>query len=127
VKALTELVAWYVLLAGMFFGPPLCLALSARLVRRRGYEGKTKSFIFGASALCAAAGYAVLLAGFLYQRKYGFDFNDASIRLRFVHWGSSLSTLGSLIALFNKGSVRTTLLVSCLMLQMYWYFQVQAI
>jgi hypothetical protein len=127
VKALTQEVVWYVLLAGMFVGPVICLAVAVYLAWQRRYEGGAGIWIILASVLCASAAYAALLAGFFYQRKYGFEFNDPTIRLKFVHWGSSLATFGTLIALLNKKGLRTVLLIGCLLIQMYWFFQVQAI
>jgi hypothetical protein len=38
-----------------------------------------------------------------------------------------MATLGTIAALCLRGSLRTALLIGCLLIQMYWFFQVQAI
>jgi hypothetical protein len=128
VKPLTQQIAWYILEAGMFVGSPACFAVAGYLLWKQVRAGRNWWLLLVAVGLaCGWIGYGVLWSAFLHERRYGFDFNDATIRMKFVHWGSAWADCGMLGALFGRGRLRSLLLVGCLLAQMYWFFQVQAI
>jgi hypothetical protein len=128
VKPLTQQIASIIMAVGMFGGSIACLIVATYLVVKRARAPRDWWLLLPAvSTVCGWVGYAVLWAAFLYQRNYGFEFNDATIRLKFVHWGSAWANCGMLGALFGRGRLRSLLLIGCLLLQMYWIFQAQAI
>lgn len=127
-KPLLQSVVFYALQAGIFIGSFACLAVGSYLLwKKKHKDAKWRLAIAAFGAVCGWACYASLCAASLYERRYGFNFNDPTIRMEFVRWGSSLATFGILGALFTKGSARTALLFGCLLINMYWFLIVEAI
>ena len=124
-KALVEMVAWYVLQAGMSIGTLAAVVVGIRGIWREG--GGWRTWAAAAGLLCVLVAYVVAWASFIYQWRYGFDFNDATIRMRFVRPISEFATAAFVLALFAKGSRRTAILVGSVLVQMYCVFQVDAI
>lgn len=77
--------------------------------------------------VCVLIAYAIAWASVVYQSRYGFDFNDPTIRMEFVRPISMIACTALLLALFAKGSQRTAILIGSLLVQMYCIFQIDAI
>ena len=124
-KAIVQTVAWYVLNAGMSIGTLAAILIGARSVWRGRGTWRTWPAVIG--LLCAVIAYLVAWASFFYQWKYGFDFNDPTIRMKFVHPTSILATIALVSGLFARTGERTAILISSVLVQMYCVFQIDAI
>jgi hypothetical protein len=125
VKAVVQTVAWYVLSAGMSIGTLFAVLFGARSIWQE--RGTWRTWPAAIGLLCAVIAYLVAWASFFYQWKYGFDFNDPTIRMKFVGAISTLATIASASALFARTSGRTAVLICSVLVQMYCVFQIDAI
>jgi hypothetical protein len=118
VKRLTAELLGYVMWYGVLIGPGACLLASGFFLwRQRPLFSNWRNLAGIVSLICSAAGVVTLWMAFFYQRKYGFEFNDPTVRLEF----------GMLIGLMGKKRARSFGVVACVLLQLYWLVLVEQI
>jgi hypothetical protein len=128
VKRLTAELLGYVMWYGVLIGPGACLLASGFFLwRQRPLFSNWRNLAGIVSLICSAAGVVTLWMAFFYQRKYGFEFNDPTVRLEFVHRGSLFASCGMLIGLMGKKRARSFGVVACVLLQLYWLVLVEQI
>jgi hypothetical protein len=125
VKAIVESIAWWTLIMGMSVGPLIGLFVVVQTAWKEGRSWHVWPAFAG--SLCLLAAYLAAWTCYFYQQKYGFDFNDPTIRMRFVRPMSLLSAAALVLALFNKGKQRSALLIGAVLVQMYCIFQIDEI
>lgn len=124
-KDLVETIGWYVLSAGMSIGTLAALLIGTRGIWKEGGSWRTWPAVVG--LVCVTVAYLIAWASLFYQWTYGFDFNDPTIRMKFVRPTSELATVALVVALFAKGSRRAAILIGSALIQMYCIFQIDAI
>jgi hypothetical protein len=125
VKAVVQTVAWYVINAGMSIGTLAAVLIGARSIWQE--RGTWRTWPAAIGLLCAAIAYLVAWTSLFYQWTYGFDFNDSTVRMKFVRPTSILATMALVSALFAKRRGRTAILISSVLVQMYCVFQIDEI
>ncbi|HKW16213.1 MAG TPA: hypothetical protein VJO35_01770 [Terriglobales bacterium] len=124
-KAIIQSLAGVTLYAGMSVGTLAVLLIGARDTWKERGGWRTWPAVVG--LICVLAAYAIAWASSIYQWRYGFDFNDPTVRVQFVKLISMIAAVALVIGLFAKGSQRTAILVGSLLVQMYCIFQIDAV
>lgn len=124
-KAIVATVAWYVLNGGMSIGTLAAVLIGARSIWQE--RGTWRTWPAAIGLFCAVIAYLVAWASLFYEWTYGFDFNDPTIRMKFVNPISTLATIALVCAMFARTRGRTAILISSVLVQMYCVFQIDAI
>ena len=124
-KAIVGTVGWYILSAGMSIGTLTEVLIGARSIWQE--RGTWRTWPAALGLLCVVIAYLVAWASLFYQWTYGFDFNDPTMRMKFVRPISTLATIGLVSALFARTRGRTAILISSVLVQMYCVVQMDAI